>query len=72
MQRAIGLIGDFVDGQRHAIDGNRALCGNISRERRGRGNGNFPAIANLFACDNLSNAIDMASDDMAAKFITDL
>src|SRR5579872_6570108 len=42
---AIGSILDLIDGQGYAIDGYRALGGEIAGERARRGNRNAPGVA---------------------------
>ena len=65
-------VGDLVDGQRHAVDGDRALGREEWRERGIDRDADALRIAFVADADDPAGAIDMAGDDMAAEFVADL
>src|SRR3546814_14329147 len=72
MRLAVRLVGDFVDRQRDAIDGDRALGRDMRRERRGRRDGDGHAVADGFDRHDAPDVVDMAGDDMPAQLVADL
>lgn len=63
-----GMI-DLVDGQRNAIDGNRPLGRQESRQLGRRVELKLQAVADPLLGGNKGDSIDMAGNNMAAEFI---
>src|SRR5579883_891873 len=62
---------DLVDGQRHAVEGDRALGRDRARERRWRAEAEADGIAFRAALDDLGRPVDMAQHDMAAELVAE-
>jgi hypothetical protein len=69
MAGAIGLVGDVIDRERDAINGDRAFFRDIGGKVGGGGNDDAPRIASLIHAGHMAHAIDMAGHDMPAQFI---
>ena len=70
--RAIGVVVERIDGERHAIDRDRALGGDVGRDFcRGR-DLNVERSADFFAACHMADGIDVPGDDMAAQFVAQI
>ena len=71
-QNREGVGGDLVDGERDAIERDRALGGDEAHQIARRAQGQPRHVGQVLARDKLGDAIDMAGDDMAAQFVAHL
>src|SRR5262249_25728374 len=63
---------NLVDGQRHAVDSDRALARDQPLERRRHLDREAHGLLLRPALDDTPDAVDMARDDMAAQLVADL
>ena len=66
---AIILVADFVDRQRHALNGDRALGCDKWREFLGGTHIDPPAVAFFLGAGHFTHRIDMAGDNMSTQLI---
>ena len=64
---AQGLVGDAVDRQAHAVDGDRAFVSQVFAQRLRRQEAQLPAFTHAGEVRDAAHAIDMAGDDVAAQ-----
>ena len=64
---AVGAVVDAVDREAHAVDRDRALVGEESRQRAGRRDAQLPAFADRREVGDRADAVDVAADDVAAE-----
>ena len=63
---------DLVDGQRDAVERDRALLRDEARERLRRAQASSAPCRSGLRARQLGEAVDMAADDMAAEFVANL
>ena len=64
---AVLHVGDAVDREADAVDGDRALVGQVLAQRAGRQHAQFPAFADRREPGDGADAVDVARDDVAAQ-----
>src|SRR4051812_32421351 len=69
---ALGPVLDRVHGQRHAVDGDRALGRDIRRDLVACGDRHAVRAAFLVHVDDRAHAVDMPGNDMPAQFVAEL